>query len=101
MIKPLDPAAPSDHGPPAQPSREQVRDVMLAMHSQLARCVRDKHGTTFANVTIQGSGRVSYSLIEGAFAGTEAGSCMARALRGATFPPFAGPPFKVRYPLQF
>jgi hypothetical protein len=71
------------------------------MHSQLAKCVQDKHGTTFANVTIQGSGLVSYSLIEGAFAGTEAGSCMARALRTATFPEFAGPPFKVRYPLRF
>lgn len=97
-IKPLDP---SHSGLPAQPTREQVRDVMSAMHSELARCARDQHGTTYANVTIQGSGRVSYSLIEGAFAGTEAGSCMARALRSAKFPEFVGPPFKVRYPLVF
>jgi hypothetical protein len=101
-IKPIDPAtSASQGGPPAQPSREQIRDVMLAMHNQLAQCVQDKHGTTYANVTIQGSGLVSYSLIDGAFAGTEAGSCMARALRSATFPEFAGPPFKVRYPLRF
>jgi hypothetical protein len=78
-----------------------VRDTLLAMHAELAQCAGGKHGTTFANVTIQGSGRVSYSLIEGAFAGTEAGSCMARALRAATFPVFVGPPFKVRYPLVF
>jgi hypothetical protein len=101
-IKPLDPAtSESLGGPPAQPTREQVRDVMTAMHSQLAQCAQDKHGTTYANVTVQGNGRVSYSLIEGAFAGTEAGSCMARALRSARFPEFVGPPFKVRYPLVF
>lgn len=101
-IKPLDPELSARlGGPPAQPTREQVRDVMSAMHSQLAQCVQDKHGTTYANVTIQGTGRVSYSLIEGAFAGTEAGSCMARALRSAKFPEFVGPPFKVRYPLVF
>jgi hypothetical protein len=102
MVRPLTAAA-SDGAPalPEQPSREQVRDTMLAMHSTMAACAAGKHGTTFANVTVQGDGRVSYSLIEGAFAGTEAGSCMARALRSATFPPFAGPPFKVRYPLVF
>jgi hypothetical protein len=98
LVKPLE-AAPTS--PSEQPSRDQVRDTMLAMHTALSACAGDKHGTTFANVTVQGSGRVSYSLIEGAFAGTEAGSCMARTLRAATFPHFAGPPFKVRYPLVF
>jgi hypothetical protein len=102
MVKPLA-AAPNDaaSGLTDQPSREQVRDTMLALHTKMAACAAGKHGTTFANVTVQGDGRVSYSLIEGAFAGTEAGSCMARTLRSATFPHFAGPPFKVRYPLVF
>ena len=102
MVKPLTGAS-SDSIPglPDQPSRDQVRDTMLAMHGAMAACAAGKHGTTFANVTVQGDGRVSYSLIEGAFAGTEAGSCMARTLRSATFPRFAGPPFKVRYPLVF
>jgi hypothetical protein len=97
LVKPLA-AAPTEA---VQPSRDQVRDTMLALHASLSACAGDKHGTTFANVTVQGSGRVSYSLIDGAFAGTEAGSCMARTLRAATFPSFAGPPFKVRYPLVF
>jgi hypothetical protein len=52
-------------------------------------------------VTIEGSGRVSYSLIEGAFAGTSTGSCMARVLRGVKVPSFSGSAFKVRYPLLF
>jgi hypothetical protein len=104
-IRPLEPASSTEAagqpGTLAQPTREQVRDAMLAMHPQLVACAGNKHGTSHANVTIQGNGRVSYSLIDGAFAGTQAGSCMARTLRATTFPSFAGPPFKVRYPLAF
>jgi hypothetical protein len=71
------------------------------MQPRLNACAANKHGTSYANITIQGNGRVSYSLIDGAFAGTEAGSCLARVLRATTFPSFPGPPFKVRYPLVF
>jgi hypothetical protein len=101
-IKPL-PAdsAPSALGVSQQLTREQVRDAMLAAREQLAQCVGDKHGTSYASVTIEGSGRVSYSLIEGAFAGTSTGSCMARVLRGVMFPSSSGSAFKVRYPLVF
>ena len=99
-VRPLDVVGPESTAA-NQPSREQVRDTMLAMQAQLTACAGNRHGTSYANVTIQGSGRVSYSLIDGAFAGTDAGSCMARVLRAASFPSFAGPPFKVRYPLVF
>ena len=86
---------------PAQLSREDIQQNLLGMRDKLATCAGTQHGTSYANVTINGSGRVSYSTIDGAFAGTPAGSCMARTLRGATFPRFSGPQMTVRYPYVF
>jgi len=37
-------------------------------------------------------------VVDGAFAGTPQGSCMARALRGAQFPQFASSQLRVVYP---
>lgn len=86
---------------PRRPSRDQVKDTMLAAWSKLTECAGDVHGTSYANLTISADGRVTYSLIDGALAGTPEGSCMARALRTVSFPRFSGPPFKVRYPVVF
>ena len=86
---------------PEQPSRDDVQQRLLGMRDKLASCAGDQHGTSYANVTINGNGRVSHSTIEGAFAGTPAGSCMARTLRSASFPRFTGPQFTVRYPYVF
>ena len=36
----------------------------------------------------------------GDFAGTPAGSCIARVVRGATFAPFSKPRFRVIYPFS-
>jgi hypothetical protein len=85
----------------AQPTRQQVMSGLEALRPALNACVAGAHGTSFANVTIAGSGRVTYSTIEGAFAGTNQGSCMARALRSASFPRFASDSFNVRYPFAF
>jgi hypothetical protein len=79
-------------------TREQVQTGLEQLRGKLAACAGDAHGTTYANITIAGTGRVSYSTIEGAFAGTPAGSCMARTLRSGSFPKFGGEPLKVRYP---
>jgi hypothetical protein len=81
-----------------QPSREDVRRGMEQVRPQLAACTGGRHGAIDAQVTISGAGRVNYSVISGDFVGTPEGSCMARALRTATFPPFAGTRFKVLYP---
>jgi hypothetical protein len=49
------------------------------------------HGSTPVSVTFAPSGHVSTARVEGgAFAGTPAGSCIARALRSATVHPFEG-----------
>ena len=84
-----------------RPSRDAVRDTMLGARAMLAECAGAAHGTSYANLTIQADGRVTYSLVDGAFAGTPEGSCMAKALRKLSFPHFSGPPFKVRFPLVF
>lgn len=82
----------------AQPSREAVQQSLLAMRPQLEACAAGRRGTVDARVRIAGSGRVTYTLIQGDFAGTPEGSCIARALRAATFPPFSGPVFQVQFP---
>jgi hypothetical protein len=68
------------------------------MRGQLQTCAAGEHGRMKANVTISGAGRVTYATIEGAFAGTPQGSCMARALRGTQCPQFASPLLRGGYP---
>jgi hypothetical protein len=94
-------AAPAKSTLPEQPTRESVQKGIESVRSQLAACAGGTHGMMYANVAIAGSGRVSYTTVEGAFAGTPAGSCMARTLRSATFPQFTASSFKVRYPFSF
>jgi hypothetical protein len=46
------------------------------------------------------NGHVSNASVTGQFAGTPVGSCIARAVRGATFPRFANPTFTFSYPFR-
>jgi hypothetical protein len=92
-------AAPATQGPvPQTLTRTQVQAALESMRDQLQTCAAGAHGRMKANVTISGAGRVTYATIEGAFAGTPQGSCMARALRGTQFPQFASPLLRVGYP---
>lgn len=86
---------------PEKLSRDQVRAGLDAVRSQVLQCTNGTYGRVLADVTISGPGRVSHAVIEGTFAGTNAGSCMARAIRGAKFEPFSGPEISVRYPFSF
>jgi len=81
-----------------QARADLIKRSFEALRPALEACTDNLHGTTYANVTINGSGRVSYSIIEGAFAGSPQGSCMARALRTASFPRFAAASLTVRFP---
>jgi hypothetical protein len=83
---------------PEQPTRDEIKRALEAIRPALKTCIGGAHGTTFANVTIASSGRVGHASIEGAFAGTPEGSCMARALRSATVPRFAADSMTVRFP---
>lgn len=83
---------------PEQPSRDEIKRALEAIRPALLTCIGAAHGTTFANVTIASTGRVRHASIEGAFAGTTGGSCMARVLRSATVPRFSADSMTVRFP---
>jgi hypothetical protein len=85
---------------PAQPTREQIKLGLDGVRSMLQSCAASLHGTSTARVTIASAGRVASASIEGAFAGTPEGSCMARALRNAVVPRFSGPNLQVSYPFR-
>lgn len=86
---------------PVQPTRAEVRASMESMRGALQSCAGGAHGEILSKLTVSADGRVMHSLIQGAFVGTPQGSCMARALRGAKFPPFSGPSLNVGYPYVF
>ena len=87
-------------GLPAQPSRDDIKTAIESSRAAIQTCAGSSHGLSTARITILGSGRVSAANIEGAFAGTPQGSCMARALRAATFPRFSAPSLQVTYPFR-
>ncbi|HEY6881975.1 MAG TPA: hypothetical protein VI299_28295 [Polyangiales bacterium] len=82
------------------PDRAQVIAAMNAMTEVLKDCVGDEHGVADVTLTVRGEGVVSHALVEGAFAGSPQGSCIARALRTAKLPAFAEPVTHIEYPFQ-
>jgi hypothetical protein len=103
-VAPTETSVPSDVATPVAlpeaPTREQVMAGFNAIESALTQCAAGKHGIVTLDATIANSGRVSYAVIAGAFKGTPAGSCMARAARAARFPQFSQPSLKVSYPVS-
>lgn len=93
-------APPADVDLPEQPSRSDIQLALEQVRPALLECTQGAHGVTYAAVTIANTGKVAHSIVEGNFVGTGAGSCIARALRGVSFPAFTGPNFKVRYPFS-
>lgn len=91
-------AEPPAEALPEAPSREQIILGFEAVRASVEACAAGAHGVATAKVTLAGAGRVANAVIEGAFAGTPQGSCMARAVRKAQFPRFASPTFTVAYP---
>jgi hypothetical protein len=85
---------------PTQPSRDQIKASVENARAALQACAGNAHGTSTARISISGSGRVASALIEGAFAGTPQGSCMARALRATSFPAFTSENLQVTYPFR-
>lgn len=92
--------APASTGLPMQPSRDEIKTAVESLRATLQACAGSAHGLTTARITILGTGRVAIANIEGAFAGTPEGSCMARALRSAAFPRFSAPTLQVTYPFR-
>lgn len=95
-LGPVAPPAAADL--PEQPSRSDIQHALEEIRPALLACTQGVHGMSYAAVTIANTGKVAHSSVEGNFVGTGAGSCIARALRTASFPAFTGDSFKVRYP---
>lgn len=84
---------------PATPEQSEVRSALESVRSAVTACAAGQHGLANIRVTFSGSsGRVSNVNVEGVFAGTPLGSCMARAVRAARVPHFSDPSLVVLYP---
>jgi len=93
-------APPPPAGGPASPDRAAVMSAMNSVSGAVTACAGAERGTAQIRVTFAGgSGRVTTAQVVGApFAGTPAGSCMARAVRAASVPPFSNPSLTVTFP---
>ncbi len=83
-----------------RPDRTQVIEAVRRIEPELRRCVGDEHGVADVTLTVRSSGAVSHALVEGAFAGSPKGSCIARTLRSAKLPSFGDPVLHIAYSLQ-
>jgi hypothetical protein len=98
---PLRPEPSEPESLPESPDRDDVIAAMGSVEGAVRDCAAGRSGVSNITITVVGnSGRVSSALVEGEFAGTPEGSCMARAVRGARFERFAQPTFRVRYPFS-
>jgi hypothetical protein len=85
---------------PAQPGRGEVLSSLQAVEPAVRACAVERHGVATVRIVVAPSGRVTVATVLGEFAGTPTGSCVARAVRGARFPPFSGERFEITYPFQ-
>ena len=97
----LDSPAPLAPALPEKLTRDQVHRGLDSVRAKVLACAHGTYGKILANVTISAPGRVSNAAIEGTFTGTNAASCMAEKVAGATFPAFSGPDISVRFPYSF
>jgi hypothetical protein len=80
--------------------RLQVIAAMNALTPQLRACVGEQHGVADVTLTVRSAGVVSHALVEGPFAGSSEGSCIARALRTVKLPASSYTVSHLEYPFQ-
>jgi hypothetical protein len=74
---------------------------MGRVQGAVTACGGGEHGVATVQIAVAGStGHVSNATVGGQFAGTPVGSCIARAVRGATFPHFRNPTFSFTFPFR-
>ncbi|MBK8168819.1 MAG: hypothetical protein IPK60_00570 [Sandaracinaceae bacterium] len=89
----------NDSAARSTPEQSEVRAALESVRSAVTACAAGQHGQANIRVTFNGaSGRVSTVNVEGVFAGTPQGSCMARAVRAARVSRFSDPTLVVLYP---
>ena len=76
---------------------EAAMSAVAAQHIGPVQCGLDAVGAVPVSITFAPSGHATRAVVEnGALRGTDAGSCVARALRAVTIPPFSGDAATVR-----
>jgi hypothetical protein len=85
---------------PETPTRENVQSALDAKRSEVLVCANGQHGVAEVDLTVSSSGQVTHAVVAGDFAGSPAGSCIARVVRTARFAPFSKPRFRVIYPFS-
>lgn len=86
---------------PETPSRSQIVAAMNGVEAAVRACGTGEHGDVTTEVGVAGrTGTVTSVTVTGSFAGTPIGSCVARAVRAATFPRFRQANMRLRYPFQ-
>ncbi len=82
------------------PTEADVVSALDAVREGVVACT-PAHAVAGLRITFAGpSGRVSSAYVDGVFAGTPTGSCIARAVRRARVAPFSEPSFTLSYPYR-
>jgi hypothetical protein len=82
-----------------EPTRQAVVDSLNALRDELQVCTQGRSGIAEIDLTIAGSGAVSYAVVGGDYHGAQ-GSCIARTARKAKVAPFKKPRVRVLYKLS-
>ncbi|HJK95748.1 MAG TPA: hypothetical protein RMF84_00930 [Polyangiaceae bacterium LLY-WYZ-14_1] len=85
---------------PDKPSRNDVLQALQSVQPAIRGCRESRGGVAQVRITVASSGRVRNAVVQGVFAGTPEGSCVARTVRRARFPRFSDPSFTVTYPFR-
>ena len=90
----------NDDSLPDQLNKSQIVGGMHALNGSVHECFAkfNAPGMVSVAVTIAKSGKVSSASSTGSFAGTPTGDCVARAVKGGSFPQFKGAPQTINYP---
>jgi hypothetical protein len=77
-----------------------VQAALDEKRTEIVACAAGQRGVAEVDLTVASAGNVTYAVVGGDFAGTPAGSCIARVVRSAKFAPFSKPRFRVIYPFS-
>jgi hypothetical protein len=93
-------SAPAPTGPHQIPTHAELAHALEAVRSSVAACTQ-VHDVALVRLTFRGStGRPTAVTVEGRFASTTAGSCMATAVRGVHVEPFQQSAFSYAHPFH-
>jgi hypothetical protein len=78
---------------------DDFKNGMAAVTSKAQGCYKGTQGTATVKLEIAPSGKIAKIAVTGAFTGKPEATCVAAAVRGATFPAWDGRPMSFTYPI--